>query len=226
MVDLVITSVFPRKKWVESRNYYKALETGEDLGDYDTNGDCRYRDFNLLRFWFRSIEKNCNWYHKVFLIVQDEDQIPGWLDTSNPKLRVVFHREFIPEELLPTYSTNTIELHMHRIPDLSEKFVYFNDDMFILQPVKESRFFIDGKPVYNYQTKSESARQYTNPFLKMLRNNKRLEDKYKKTSTVFVDTHLMHPMLKSFNAKIYDENSSIYDSVTASKFRSYKNYTD
>ena len=226
MVDLVITSVFPRKKWVAEKTYYKQLETGEVIKHADTNGECRYRDFGLLRFWLRTIEKNCNWYNKIFLIVQDEDQVPEWLDTTNPKIRVVYHREFIPEELLPTFSTNTIELHMHRIPDLSEHFLYFNDDMFILKPVKKDRFFRDGKPVYDYHTKPQKYRAKSNPFLLMLWNNKHLEDKYKKTNTVFVDSHLMHPMSKSFNTKIYNENKSIYNSVKMSRFRHEKNMTD
>lgn len=96
--------------------------------------------------------------------------------------------------------------------------------MFILNPVKQSKFFVDGKPVYDYRTKTH--RSTSSIFLKMLQNNKRLEDKYKKTDTVFVDLHLMHPMLKSFNTKIYNENKSIYDSVAVSRFRHEKNCTD
>jgi len=32
---------------------------------------------------------------------------------------------------LPTFNSNAIELHLHRIPGLSRKFLYFNDDIFL-----------------------------------------------------------------------------------------------
>ena len=54
------------------------------------------------------------------------------------------HRDFIPEEYLPTFNTNPIELNIHRIAGLSERFVYFNDDMFLIDAVKPSDFF-DGE---------------------------------------------------------------------------------
>ncbi|MDO5702497.1 MAG: stealth conserved region 3 domain-containing protein, partial [Lachnospiraceae bacterium] len=51
-----------------------------------------------------------------------------------------------PEEYLPTYNSNTIELNFHRIPDLSERFVLFNDDMFLLKNVSAEDFFSGGLP--------------------------------------------------------------------------------
>ena len=36
---------------------------------------------------------------------------------------------------------------MSEIPGLAEHFIYFNDDFFLLNPVKEEDFFIEGKPV-------------------------------------------------------------------------------
>ena len=74
-------------------------------------------------------------------------QKPDWLDESNPKLRLVDHKEYIPSEYLPTFQSNTIELNLHRIPDLSEHFVLFNDDTFLLRPVKPEYFFRNGQPV-------------------------------------------------------------------------------
>ncbi len=74
-------------------------------------------------------------------------QKPTWLDESNPKLRFVNHNEYIPADYLPMFQSNTIELNLHRIADLSERFVLFNDDMFLLRPVKPEYFFKNGQPV-------------------------------------------------------------------------------
>jgi len=50
------------------------------------------------------------------------------------------------KDYLPTFSSIPIELNFHKIKDLSEKFVYFNDDTFITAPVKEEDFFKKGLP--------------------------------------------------------------------------------
>ena len=58
-----------------------------------------------------------------------------WLNTKHPKLNIVCHEDFIPQKFLPTFNSHTIEWNFHRIPGLTEQFVYFNDDMFLLKPV-------------------------------------------------------------------------------------------
>ena len=63
-----------------------------------------------------------------------------------PKLNFVRHEDFIPKEWLPTFSVRPIELNLHRIEGLSEQFIYFNDDYFLLRPVKSERFFHNGLP--------------------------------------------------------------------------------
>ena len=104
----------------------------------------RYRDWGNLQYVFRGIEKFAPWVNKVFFV--SDGQVPGWMDTSDPRLVLVDHRDFIPEEFLPTFSANPIELNLHRIPGLSEQFVVFNDDCFLTGPVEPEDFFIDGKP--------------------------------------------------------------------------------
>ena len=105
----------------------------------------RYRDWDNLQYWFRGVEKFAPWVRKIHFVTWGH--LPSWLDVSNPKLHVVNHRDFIPNECLPTFNTNPIELNIHRIPGLSEGFVYFNDDMFLTAPVSPEDFVQDGKPV-------------------------------------------------------------------------------
>ena len=69
-----------------------------------------------------------------------------WLNTENPKLTVVNHKDYIPEEYLPTFSSHPIELNLHRIKGLSEQFVYFNDDTFIINAMQPEDFFKKGLP--------------------------------------------------------------------------------
>ena len=119
----------------------KAQITGTELSD---DREDRYRDWELMRYWFRGIEKFAPWVRKVFFVCGQEP--PAWLDSSCPKLQIVRHEEFIPEQFLPTFSSHPIELNMHRIPGLSEQFIYFNDDMFLVSPMKEEQFFKNELP--------------------------------------------------------------------------------
>jgi hypothetical protein len=72
--------------------------------------------------------------------------LPPWLDPNAKGLHVVRHEEFIPENYLPTFSSHTIELNIHRIPGLAEHFIYFNDDMLLNSPVKPDYYFRNGLP--------------------------------------------------------------------------------
>ncbi len=106
----------------------------------------------LLQYWFRGVEKFTPWVHKIFFVTCG--QRPAWLNTNHPKLVCVDHKDYIPEQYLPTFSSHAIEDNLHRIKGLSEKFVYFNDDMYIIAPMKPEEFFKNGMPcesaVMNY----------------------------------------------------------------------------
>ena len=137
-IDFVIPWVDGNdKEWQKERAKYS------DKKEEDFNA-VRYRDWENLKYWFRGVEQYAPWVNKVYLITYGH--LPEWLDTTNPKLVIVNHKDYIPEKYLPTFSSHPIELNMHRIKGLSEKFVYFNDDMFIVGNVSKDDFFKNGKP--------------------------------------------------------------------------------
>ena len=104
----------------------------------------RYRDYGLLRYWFRGVEKFAPWVRKVHFVTCG--QKPDWLNLAAPKLNWVKHTDYIRAEYLPVFSSHPIEIGMRAINDLAEHFVYFNDDFFLTAPVKESFFFRKGLP--------------------------------------------------------------------------------
>jgi hypothetical protein len=124
-------------EWLKLFNQYAPVKKSVALENYTAEN--RYSDTGLLRYWFRSIEKNAPWVHKVFFITNG--QKPDWLNVNCEKLVWVKHEDYIPKEWLPTFSANPIELNLHRIKDLSEHFVYFNDDFYIIKKIKESYYF-------------------------------------------------------------------------------------
>lgn len=126
-------------KWQEEkRKYDNYVKSNND------SREIRYRDWDSLQYWFRGVEKFAPWVNKIHFVTCG--QTPQWLDINNPKLHLVNHSDYINDKYLPTFNSNAIEINLHRIEGLSEKFVYFNDDMFLIDKVKAEDFFFKGKP--------------------------------------------------------------------------------
>ena len=89
----------------------------------------RFRDNDELKYSLRSIYQYAPWFRTVYIVTAN--QSPVWLNLDS--VVVIDHREIIPPQFLPTFSSRAIELYLHRIPRLSETFVYFNDDVALLK---------------------------------------------------------------------------------------------
>lgn len=145
-IDFVLTWVDGSDPaWLAEKRRFDGGGADGPCAGGEANAECRYRDSGLLRYWFRAVEKFAPWVNRVFFVTCG--QKPDWLDETNPKLRLVNHSEYIPADHLPTFHSDTIELNLHRLTDLSERFVLFNDDTFLLQPVTPDFFFRKGLPV-------------------------------------------------------------------------------
>lgn len=109
------------------------------------NCDGRYASHDELLYSLRSVEQYAPWLRRIFIVT--DNQVPAWLDTSNPKVRIVDHKEIMPAEALPCFNSSVIEHFLWRIPGLSERFLYANDDMYFGRPVEPGDFFApDGLP--------------------------------------------------------------------------------
>lgn len=99
----------------------------------------RFDGHDILKYVFRSIEKNIEWIGTIHLLVMQESQIPAWLDRS--KVHIVYHKDFIPEEHLPLFNSSSIEMYLWNIPELSENFIYINDDVLFNSTIDVSDHF-------------------------------------------------------------------------------------
>lgn len=104
----------------------------------------RFRDWDNLQYWFRSVEKFTPWVNMIHFVTWGH--LPKFLNINHPKLHIVKHSDFLPQNVLPTFNCNPLELNLHNIPGVAEQFVYFNDDMFVLQNLQPTFFFRDGIP--------------------------------------------------------------------------------
>ena len=110
--------------------------------------DKRFRDWGTLKYHFRGLEKFMPFIDRIHLVVARESQVPAWVNRET--VNVVLHKDIMPAESLPTFNSSMIEMFLHRIPGLTERFLYFNDDMYTVKPCKFEDFFPDGVPAMKF----------------------------------------------------------------------------
>ncbi len=190
-MDVVITYVDGRDPlW--QKDYAEALDVPTITK--------RYRDWGTLKYLLRGIEVNMPFVENVYLVVARDSQVPEWADREN--LHVVLHEDIIPAEYLPTFNSTTIEMFLHRIPGLAERYLYFNDDIFPVAPCCPEDFYVDGKTAMGFSTCLFAKALYK----RQIRNGYRLALKAlgKRPGCLFRrPQHTCSPMQKSVCEELY-----------------------
>ena len=180
-IDIIIPWVnIADAEWLKEFAKWKLIEDGDSQ-------EGRFRDCNTLRYVLRSIERNCPWCRYIFLVLASDTQIPDWLNTNNNKLKIVYHRDFIPKKFLPTFNSLVIEMFYPRIEELSENFILINDDMFFTRFREKEFYFKDGLPVYNLKLRPIGS----DDFSAWMVNSKSLLDSISNKNSVIYDTFHM-----------------------------------
>lgn len=175
----------------------------------------RFRDWGTLRYLMRGIEVNMPFIRKVHLIVARDSQVPKWVNRDN--VNIVLHKDIIPEEFLPTFNCNPIELHIHRIKDLDEQYVYFNDDVFPLMKCEPTDFFRNGKGQLGMSRHLFAL----DMFKKICRNSDTVARRAlgKRPALMFLrPQHVCTPMIKSECEEMYRRvESDIRESISTTR---------
>lgn len=235
-------------QWRKERQKYLPMEINSG------NAENRFRDWDLMRYWFRGVEKFAPWVNNVYFVTWGHH--PEWLNFNHPKLRVVNHKDYIPAEYLPTFNSNVIELNLHRLTELSETFVLFNDDMWLTDYVEKSDFFKEGKPLDTVRLGQTFAISLEDVGPYAVFNNMALLNKYFQKKSVirqnwrsifslkygvelirnilllpfghfsgFYDTHLCSSHLKSTFAEIWTKEPLALDRCSRNRFREITDLT-
>lgn len=142
VIDFVITWVDGSDpEWQAVYREHKAKVSGVPV---EAISQHRFRDWDNLRFWFRSVEKFCPWVNAIHFVTCGH--FPEWLRLDHPKLNIVRHEDIIPGQFLPTFNSRVIEIYLHKIRGLSDRFVYFNDDFFVVRETGPEYYFVNGLP--------------------------------------------------------------------------------
>jgi hypothetical protein len=128
-----------RKRRQMAQQHMDACQRHQVAAHGDVEG--RFRDNDELRFSLRALDRFFPDHGHVYIVT--DGQVPAWL-RANPQLSIIDHHDLIPRQALPTFDSSHIESYIHRIPGLSERYFYFNDDVFFGSHVDVADWFWDG----------------------------------------------------------------------------------
>ena len=158
----------------------------------------RYGGINFLYYHLKLANKNMPWINNIYLLLSNEEQvIPS---TLPPNVKIVLHKDFIWREYLPTFNSCTIEMFLWNIPNLSEHFIYANDDMLPTKPMQPSDFFDFESDKIKIKWREDEYNRCGNMYVQQCNNNcvalyKAFNKKY--DNIMVRPVHSYTPMIKS-----------------------------
>lgn len=150
-VDAVITWVDGNDpKLRQKQQQYFVVNESDDV-----TSTTRFADCNEIFHCISAIIINAPFINRIFIVT--DEQYPSVIEQISDRfgqetasrISVVDHKEIFAgyEEFLPTFNSTSIESVLHRIPGLSDRYIYFNDDFIIARPLIEADFFVRNRPV-------------------------------------------------------------------------------
>lgn len=210
--------------WLETKRRRESELSGEEYHE-EANHTARFRSRDELKYSLRSLQMFAPWFRKIFIVTAG--QVPAWLDTSDPRIVVVDHRDIYPAgEYLPTFNSNSIISRLHHIDGLSEHYVYINDDVFFGRDLGPERFFTPTgiakvSPSNNRRPFGE-ATLLDEPHFNLTRNIRRLLQERFNVTVSRAIKHTPHPQLKSVHFQMEEEFRDEYENTWASPFRDHR----
>lgn len=201
----------------EKESYLPTIDDGEDL----SAGTMRFRNRDELKYSVRSVRTLMPWVRNIYIVTAD--QRPAWL-AQESEIIVVSHSEIFPtQSVLPVFNSHAIESCLHRIPGLSEHFLYFNDDTMLLRMQVPSNYFhANGTAKFFLSPVKVDLRpkEDVEPHMWAAQNNRRiLQERFGKTITRGM-LHTPYPHRKSTLQQIEADYPEIFRTVRSAKFRS------
>jgi len=228
-IDIVYTYVDGNDpNWLQKKYFAEGLT---NIIEPHANNSARYMDNEELKYSLRSVEKYAPWINKIYIVT--DNQIPAWLNTDNSKIKIIDHKDiFSDKSALPNFNAKAIETQIHHIDNLSERFIYFNDDMFIGRITSPRDFFDkEGKPnifvseffpfpnkrAFNYSSRKITKK---NDYQESVINSRILYRNRFGKSIYYNIRHGVKPLLKSVLYKLEDVFQSEVRKTSINKFRS------
>ncbi len=138
-VDIVYLRVdWGDPEWLAKKNKHIWININNEEEKKDNDHVIRYEQIDELKYSLRSLEKYANWLRNIYIVT--DNQVPKRLNTENPRIKIIDHKDIFEEKNLPCFNSCAIELQTHKIKWISKYYLYANDDMFFWNKVYKSNF--------------------------------------------------------------------------------------
>jgi hypothetical protein len=222
-IDAVYTWVDGNDPAWQQRKAAAHQEVGlGELNEFASN-ESRFLSRDELRYSLRSLDAYAGWVRHVYLVT--DDQVPEWLDTTNPRITVVSHREiFGSRGTLPTFNSHSIESQLHHIDGLSDRFLYLNDDFFFGRTVRPQLFF-DGNGISRFFTSTAKlglgpTGAFDRPVMSGGKNNREVLFKAFDRTVTNKFKHVPQPLNKDLLFEMEERFAHEFAATASHQFRS------
>ncbi|MHA4850941.1 stealth family protein [Rhodococcus sp. MSC1_016] len=221
-IDLVFSWVDGSSKEFQAQRAKRMQNYVVGEGD---DSEARFRQINELKYALRSVHMYAPWIRRIF-VATDSDR-PAWL-ADDPRITFVPSEEFFADpSVLPTHNSQAVECQLHHIPDLSEHFLYSNDDMFFGRPVGPEMFFSPGGISMFIEATTRIGLGHNDEqrsgFENAARVNRRLlQNRFGVTTTRHLE-HAATPLRRSVLEEMEKEFPDEFADTAASTFRASSN---
>lgn len=247
-IDVVIT-------WVDGNDPVLAGKRRQYIGNASNMENhpgaitTRFTSNNEIKYCILSIFKFAPFIRNVYIVTDGQqpdifDDIKTYFPERLSSIRIVDHKEIFSgfEQYLPTFNSTSIESLIWRINGLSENFVYFNDDIFLIRDVKPEEWVKNGKPTLIGKWKVFPFNKLFNQQFRLLINRKVLGKKnyHPKLSfylrqwqaakilgysfNYFFHCHTPHALNRNTLERFYAENAHILEKNLKYRFRDEKQF--
>lgn len=229
-IDAVIT-------WVDGADPFHAARRTAHMVDAPANENGvnphRWACSDELVYCLNSIAQNAPWIGRIW-IVTDGQHPP--LDRVAPaimdRIEIIDHEVLFAghEAVLPTFNSMTIESMIWRIPDLAERFVYFNDDVFLVGPITPADVFCGMMPVLRGKwvdlsaLLADPARRHDPAALNGFAQINAAALLGYGAKRLFAGAHVVHPMRRSVLAAMYARFYPEFVANIAHRFREIEQF--
>lgn len=203
--------------WRTKRDAYR-----DGSGTTDAQIKSRFESHDELRYSLRSVEMFANWYNHLYLVT--DSQIPSWLNSEHPRVTIVDHRDIFTIDELPVFNSHAIESRLHRIPNLSERFIYLNDDVFFGGIVYPENFYTGAGQVKFFPSKATIDPGPVRPedvsVTSAAKNNRALLERSIGRTITTKLKHTPHAQLTSVLSELESLFPEVFKANVAARFRS------
>jgi len=230
-IDAVIT-------WVDGsdKEYKKKIEKHLSTS---TNYKKQYLQANEIEYCVKSILRFAPFVRRIFIVTDNQKPSFNGLEDliASNKVKIVDHKEIFKgyEKYLPTFNIRSIDAMLHRVEGLSETFVYFNDDVFLINNISEEDWFVKNKGVLmgkwakNYSI--SPLKVLLGKFKKIFGLRPSFNASQSKAANItgfkkeyFKSYHTARPQIKSLIKEFYRKNPKYLIDQIKYRFRNYNQF--